>query len=77
MSPRASELKTLNQTSRGEHLTRCANDLTEAHIPGKHTYNVSATCNPDKCLVLLGLQLPTGINLKKLRMQRSLEKTES
>ncbi|GAI66958.1 unnamed protein product, partial [marine sediment metagenome] len=35
MGPWASELKTLNQTSRGQHLAGCAYDLSKADIADK------------------------------------------
>ncbi len=76
MSPWAGELKTLYQASRGQHLAGRAYNLSEARISGKNTDNVSAACNPDNGLVLFGIQVPVGINLEKLRMQRSLKKAE-
>ena len=76
MSPWAGELKTLYQTSGGEHLAGRAYDLSQARITGKNTDNVSAACNPDNGLVLFGIQAPVGINLEKLRMQRPLKKAE-
>ena len=74
MSPWSPELKSLNQTPLRQHLTRCAYNLTEAHILDKHADNMCAACNPDKSLVLSALQLPLCINLEKLRVQRSLVK---
>jgi len=72
----AAELKSLNQTTLGQHLTRYAYDLTEADITGKYADNMSAACHPDKGLIFIRFQLPLIINLKKLRVQRSLKKTE-
>jgi len=68
VSPWAVELKTLYQTSRGQHLTGWAHNLGEAHITGKNTDNVSAACDPDNRLVSFGIQVPAGINLEKLGM---------
>ena len=76
MSPGAAELKTLNQTSRRQHLARRAYNLSEADIAGENADNMSAACDPDNRLVSFGIQGPAGINLEKLRVQRSLEKTE-
>ena len=76
MTAWASELETLNQASMRKHLAGRAYNFTEAGIIGKNTDNVSASCNPDNRLIFLGPQVPAGINLEKLRMQRSLKKAE-
>ncbi len=76
VTARASELETLNQTSMRKHLAGRAYNFTEACIIGKNTDNMSAARNPDNRLVFFGPQVPAGINLEKLRMQRSLKKTE-
>jgi hypothetical protein len=76
MGPRAAELETFDQTSMWKQLAGRAYDLAQARILGKHANNVGAAGNPDKSLVLVGLQLPLGINLEKLRMQRSLKEAE-
>ena len=70
---RSTELKTLNQTSLRQRLTRSAYNLTQDYIAGKDAHNMSTAGNPDKRLIFLGPQLPPGIDLKKLRMQRPLE----
>jgi hypothetical protein len=57
-------------------LTGCANYFAQANITGKHTDNMGASGYPDESLVLLGIELPAGIYLKKLRMQWSLKKAE-
>ena len=72
----AAELKTLNQAARGEHLAGCTNYLSHTRICRKDADNMSAAGNPDNRLIFGGSQSPTGINLEKLRMQRSLKKTE-
>lgn len=54
MGPWALELKTLNQTSRGQHLPGCAYDLNKADIAGKDADDMSASGNPDNRLVLFG-----------------------
>jgi hypothetical protein len=76
MSPWAGELKTLYQASRRQHLAWWAHNLGKARIIGKNTDNVSTACNPDNRLVLLSIQMPVGINLEKLRMQRPLKETK-
>lgn len=76
MSTRAAELKTLNQTSRWKHLTRCAYDLGKAYILGEHADYMSASRDPDDCLVLFSVQFPIGVNLEKLWVQGSLKQAE-
>lgn len=76
MGPWASELKTLNQTSRGQHLAGCAYDLNKTDIADKDADDMSASGNPDNRLVLFGIYATVGINLEKLRMQRSLKQAE-
>ena len=76
VTARAMELKTLNQASVRKHLAGCADNFTQASIICKNADDVGAPCNPDNRLVFLALQVPAGINLEKLRMQRSLEETE-
>jgi len=76
VSPRAAELKTLNQTARGQHLAGRAYDFGKTNITGKDTDHMSAPCNPDDSLVLISINMPAGVNLEKLRMQGPLKKTE-
>jgi hypothetical protein len=76
MTARASELETLNQPSVRKQLAGCAYNFTKAGIVGENTDNVSAASNPDNRLVFFCPQVPAGINLEKLRMQRSLKKAE-
>ena len=76
MTARASELETLDQPSMRKHLAGRAYNFTKAGIIGKNTDNMGASRNPDNRLVSLGPQVPAGINLEKLRVQWSLEKTE-
>jgi hypothetical protein len=76
MGPWSPELKTLNQTPRGQHLAGRAYDLGKADIIGKDADNMSTSCDPNNRLVLFGIYFPIGINLEKLRMQRSLKKAE-
>ena len=76
VAARPLELKTLNQASVRKHLAGRADNFAQASIISKNSDDVGAPCNPDNSLVFLALQVPAGVNLKKLRMQRSLEETE-
>ena len=76
MTSRTSELESLDQTAMREHLPRCAHNFRKTGVPGKNAYNMRAACDPDNSFVFFCLQLPLRIYLKKLRVQRSLEKTE-
>ena len=76
VGPRAAELESLNQASMRKQLAGRAYHLTETRILGKHANDVGAAGNPNKSFVLVSLQLPFGINLEKLWMQRSLKKAE-
>jgi hypothetical protein len=68
MAPWAAELETLKQTSVRQQLTRSADNLAKTHIAREDAYNVRAARNPYQSLVLLGLQLPSGIDLEELRV---------
>ena len=68
MSPRAAELKTFEQSSRGQHLPGSANDLGKTDIAGENTNDVSASCHPDDRFVFISIDMPVGVNLEKLRM---------
>jgi len=73
---RPAKLEALHQPPVRQQLPRRTNDLAETHIAGKHADDMGASRDPDQGLVLLRLDLATGMNLEKLRMQRALEKTE-
>ncbi len=72
----AAELKTFDQAPGGQHLAGCADNFSKTCVACENADNMRATGEPDNRLVLLGTQFPVGVNLKKLRVQRSLEKTE-
>ena len=76
VAARPAELETLNQTPMRKHLPGRADNLAQAGIVGENTDDMGASGNPDNRLVFLGFETPVGINLEKLRMQRSLEKAE-
>lgn len=69
-------MEPLNQTSLRQGLMGDTYHLTEANVTGEDTDHVSTARNPDKGLVFLSLQPAFGVDLKKLRMKRSLKKTE-
>ena len=76
VASRAAKLEALNQPAMRKHLARRAYHLGQADIAGKDADDVSAARHPDDGLVLLRLQLPLRVYLKKLRVQRSLKKAE-
>jgi len=76
MSPGAAELETLKQTPVRQQLTGGTDNLAKTRIACEDADNVCAAGNPDQSLVLFGLQLSTGVDLEKLRVQRSLKEAE-
>ncbi len=70
------ELKTFNQSPARKHLSGRAYYLAETNVPSVNADNVRTSRNPDVSFVFAGPQLPLCVNLKKLRVQRSLKKTE-
>jgi len=76
VSSRAAELKAFEQSPRGQHLPGSADDLGKTDIAGEDTDDVRASRYPDDRFVLFSIDMPVGVYLKKLRMERPLEKTE-
>jgi len=72
----ASELESFNQALMRQQLVWCAYNLTEADAAGKDAGHMGAAGNPDSSFVFLGFWFSLGVDLKELRMQRSLKKTE-
>lgn len=72
----SAELKTFDQAPRGQHLPGCADNFGKTCIACEDADNVCAACEPDDRLILLSTQFSVGVNLKKLRVQRSLKETE-
>ena len=76
VSSRAAELKAFEKSSRRQHLPWSADDLGEADIVGKDTDDMCASGYPDDGFVLFSIDMPVSIYLKKLGMERSLEKAK-
>ena len=72
----AAELKAFEQSSRRQHLPGSAHDFGKANIAGEDTDDVCASGYPDDRFVFFSVDMPVGVNLEKLRMERSLEKTK-
>jgi hypothetical protein len=71
------ELEPLYQTSLRQQLSRRADHFTQAHpLVIENRNNMGAPGYPYIRLVLGRPDLPAGVNLKQLRMNRSLEETE-
>jgi len=76
MSSRAAELKAFEQSTRGQHLPGSADDLGKADVAGENTDDVCASGYPDDRFVFFSIDMPVGVYLEKLRMERSLEKAK-
>ncbi len=76
MRPGSAELKAFEQTARGQHLAGGAYHFRKTDIPCEDAHDMGAAGDPDEGLVFFGIDVAIGINLKKLRVQRSLEETK-
>jgi hypothetical protein len=73
---RAAELEPLDQAAMREQLPRRADNLAQTHVAREDAHDMGAPGDPDQGLILLRLELPTGVKLEQLGVQRSLKKTE-
>ena len=76
VSPRAAELEAFEQAPRRQHLAGSAYDLGKADVAGKDADHVRASGYPDNRFVFFSINMPVGINLKKLGMKGSLKETK-
>ena len=72
----ASELEALYESFFGEHLSWYGNQFGKAGVACKDTDEVGAAGGPDEGFVLVGPQMTPGVNVEKLRVQRSLIQRE-
>jgi len=74
---RAAEFEAFDESSLGEHLARCADDLGEADVVGEYADDVTATCYPYHGFVFFCFDMSLGVEFEKLGMQGPLKKAES
>jgi len=73
VSSRAAELEAFEQSAGRQHLAGSAYHFGKAYVAGKDADDVRASGDPDNRFVFFSIDMPVGINLEKLRMQRSLK----